>query len=164
MSLQEAFLSELSALVGEECWGVVGGGGTGSVISLKIGARTLKHKPLNNPHLSDLVRKYDSAYSLMLWCPWRIDSNSNVVSGSHMENSNEGPMIRGYKSILGQKITTVTCSAPAFDLRLEFANRHTLLVHCSSIGKAYEECYTFGTPPGHYRVSLDGELDFKARE
>lgn len=44
----------------------------GSVISLKIGARTLRRKPVNNPHLTDLVRRYESAYSLMLWCPWRV--------------------------------------------------------------------------------------------
>jgi hypothetical protein len=163
MYLQDAFLRDLSVLVGEECWGVVGGGGTGSVISLAIGARTLRRKPVNNPHLSDFVRRYDSAYSLMLWCAWRIDSKSDVVSGSHMSNSNDGPMVLGNKSICGQRIKAVNCSGPAFDLRLDFENQHSLVIHCGAIGKDYEECYTFGTPRGHYSVGLDGELTFEAR-
>jgi hypothetical protein len=164
MYLRDALLRDLLALVGEECWGVVGGEGTGSVISLSVGTQILRQKPVGNPHLSDLVRQYDSAYSLLLWCPWRIDSDSRVVSGSHMSNANNGPMVVGSNCICGQKITAVTCSGPAFDLRLDFENQHALVVHCSAIGKDYEECYAFGTPLGHYSVSLDGELTFQSRQ
>lgn len=161
MDLREAFLRDLSAMVGEECWGVVGGDGTGSVIALSIGAQKRREKPVNNPHLSELLRQYESAYSMLLWCPWRIDSDSKVVSGSHMSNANDGPMVTGTRSICGQRITAVNCSYPAFDLRLDFGNRHALVIHCSAFGNEDEECYTFGTPLGHYRVSLDGELSFE---
>jgi hypothetical protein len=161
MSMRDTFLRALSALVGEECWGIVGGEGAGSVISLDIGARTLRAKPINNLHLSDLVRRYQGAYALMLHCPWRIDSESNVVSGSHMSNANDGPMVRGYARLLGQKIKTVTCSGPAFDLQLDFENGHSLRIHCSAIGNDEDECYALGTPYGWFAVGLDGHLSLE---
>jgi hypothetical protein len=162
MDTQDAFLQALNALVGEACWGVVGGEGTGSVISLKIGARIPRSKPVNNPYLSDLVRQNNSAYTLMLYCPWRIDSASNVVSGSHMSNANDGPMVRGCASIREQKIKAVTCAGPAYDLKLDFENGHTLVVHCSAIGMDDDVLYTLGTPHGWFSVGLDGRLTFEA--
>jgi hypothetical protein len=163
MSLRDAFLRDLSALVGEECWGVVCGEGSGSVLGLKIGVRTPRQKPVNNPHLSELVRRYDCAWSMLIWCSWRIDSDSHVVAGSHMSNANNGPMVAGSQSICGQRITAVTCSSPAFDLRVNFENKCSLVVHCSAVGKEYEDCYSFGTPLGHYGIGLDGSLSFEAR-
>jgi hypothetical protein len=164
MCLCDALLRDLSTLIGEECWGAVCGEGTGSVLGLYIGVRTLKRMPTNNPHLSQLVRLYDSAYSFLIWCPWRIDSISKVVAGSHMSNANGGPMVEGSQSICGQRIVAVTCSPTAFDLRLDFENRYSLVIHCGAIGRDYEVCYSFGTPNGHYRIDLDGELSFEALE
>jgi hypothetical protein len=84
----------------------------------------------------------------MIDCPWRIDSNARVVSGSHMPNTNDGPMVRGFDFMRGQRITAVTCSAPAFDLQLDFENQHVLVVHCSAFEMDEDECYTFRTPNG----------------
>jgi hypothetical protein len=163
MNTVNNFQRALSGLVGEECWGVVGGEGTGSIISLKIGARILRAKPHSNPHLSDLVRQNESAYTLLLYCPWRIDSLSNVVSGSHMSNANDGPMVRGYASICGQKIKAVNCCPPAFDLKLDFENEHSLVIHCSAFGMDGDVCYMFGTPQGWFSVGLDGCLAVEAK-
>lgn len=161
MPLNDVFLQDLSGLVGEECWGVVCGEGAGSVLGLSIGARTPKKKPARNPFLSDLVRHYDSAYSMLIRCPWRIDSSSEIVAGSHMSNANDGPMVIGSQSICGQRITAVACSGPAFDLRLDFDNGHALVIHCSMITRYYEHCYSFGGPRGYYIVDLDGVLRFE---
>ena len=163
MSLREAFLRDLAALIGEECWGVVCGAGWGSVLGLHIGVRTLSRKPVNNPYLRELVRLYDGAHSMLLWCPWRIDSDSKVVAGSHMSNANDGPMVKGSQSICGQGITGVTCCTPSSDLRLDFENSHSLVIHCGACGNDYKDCYSFGTLPGHYCIDLDGELSFEAR-
>lgn len=164
MSLPESFSRDLSAIVGEDCWGAVCGEGSGSVLGLKIGARTLRHKPLKNLHLSELVRHYDSAYSMLIWCPWRIDTDRKVIAASYMPNTNDGAMVIGSQSICGQRIMSVACSGPAFDLRLEFENGHALVIHCGAIGRDYEDCYSFGTPLGYYGVDLDGELSFEANE
>ena len=118
MHLVESFLQELSSLTGEECWGVTGGEGTGSLIALDIGKRTVRAKPVRNVHLTELVRCYESEYKLLLYCPWRIESKSEVFSGSHMSNANDGPMVRGLDFIRAKKIAAVTCSLPALDLQI----------------------------------------------
>ena len=159
--LTQILLRDLFAILGEECWGVVGGEGTGSVILLHIGVRTLRAKPVRNPYLSDFVRRYDSAYTLRIMCPWRIDSPTEVVAGSHMPNSNDGPMVKGFESICGKTVTSVSCSAPAFDLILKFDNLYSLVIQCSSIGWDSKKCYSFGTPAGHYVVALDGKIVFE---
>jgi hypothetical protein len=99
----------------------------------------------------------------MLYGPWRIESVSKVVSGSHMLNANDGPMVRGYASICGQKIKAVICAGPAFDLRIDFENQHSLVAHCSSIDEHEGDYYTFGTPTGWFGVEPDGRLTFDAR-
>lgn len=161
MDLYQRLTGELHALVGEECWGAVGGEGTGSVILLSIGARTLRARPVRNPHLSELCRLYDPASSLRVRCPWRIDSPSKVIAGSHMSNANDGPMVRGLQEICGQKIVAVLCPAPAYDLTIHFENRRSLVVHCSAIGVDYDDCYSLGTPSGWYTVGFDGDLRFE---
>lgn len=163
-NIGEMLLHDLSMIVGEECWGVTGGEGTGSVILLNIGARTLMQRPLKNPHLTELVRRYDSAYALRIRSPWRIDSALEVVSGSHLPNSNDGRMVQGLTTICGKIITSVSCSAPGFDLTIEFDNQHSLVIHCSEIGWGYDDCYSFGSPPGYYSVGFDGDVSFQPSE
>lgn len=162
--ISEMLLRELSAIVGEECWGVVGGEGTGSVILLHIGARTLRCRPRQNPHLPNLIQLYDSSHSLRIESPWRIESLSKVVSGSHMPNTNDGKMVKRLQTICGQRITSLICTAPAFDLKMRFENQYLLVTHSSAIGWDNTTCYSFGTPAGHYIVSLDGDVAFEAAE
>ncbi|WP_426112783.1 hypothetical protein [Massilia sp. PWRC2] len=158
MQLVESFLQELSSLAGEECWGVTGGEGTGSVIALDIGKRTVRAKPFRNVHLTELVRCYESAYKLLLYCPWRIESKSEVFSGSHMSNVNDGPMVLGLEFIRGKKIAAVTCSRPALDLQIQFEGEISLVIHCSSIGMDFDECYVFKGKLGWYTVGFDVRL------
>jgi len=58
----------------------------------------------------------------------------------------------------------VTCSTPAFDLHVDFENRHSLVIHCGAIGRDYDDCYRFGTPFSYYVIDLDGELSFEAEK
>ena len=60
MQKTELFIFELNKLVGEECWGVVGGAGTGSVISLAFGKQFPRNIPLKNPYVTEVVRNYES--------------------------------------------------------------------------------------------------------
>jgi hypothetical protein len=161
MHMKEMLLLAIQNIVGEECWAAVGGEGTGSVILLSMGAQILRPRPIRNPHLSELCRLYDSAYSLRIRCPWRIDSPSQVISGSHMSNANDGPMVRGLEEICGEKIVAVICTAPAFDVTIEFENQRSLVIHCTEIGWEYDACYSLGTPGGYYSVGFDGDVSFE---
>lgn len=161
MDLKEILLHAIQDIVAEECWGVVGGEGTGSVILLSIGAQIPRPRPLSNPHLSELCRHHEGAYSLRIMCPWRIDSPSQVIAGSHMSNANDGPMVSGLEEICGEKIVAVICTFPGLDLTIQFENQRSLVIHCTEIGWDYDECYSFGTPKGYYSVGFDGEVSFE---
>ena len=163
MKNEEEFKIELSNLLGKECWGIVGGVGTGSVISLSIGKKIEKTVPSKNPHLSEIVRRYNSEYSIMISCPWRIESKTKILCGSHHRNESDGPYSKSFMQIIGKTISNIRCESPAYDLKLVFGNELSLIIHCSSIGMDEEECYSFGTPLGWFTVQLDGVLDFDKR-
>ncbi len=81
-----------------------------------------------------------------------------------MPNTNDGKMVKGLQKICGQRITTVVCNAPAFDLLIGFDNQYSLVVHCTAIGWDNSDCYSFGAPTGHYAVGLDGDVAFEAAQ
>jgi len=155
------FIESLNNLIGMECWGVTGGEGTGTVISLNIGDKILRKKPSENPHLPELVAKYESSHGFMLHSPWRIESSTEIFSGSHMPNDNNGAMVNGLKKILGTTIKSVMCNKPAYDLRIEFSNEINLIVHCSNIGMDENECYSFKSLQNWYTVNYGGEITFE---
>lgn len=159
MSTVEDFRNEVKNLSGKECWGVVGGPGTGSVISLSIGEKYPSKNPSKNTFLSDLVRSNDSEYSLLVSCPWRIEDSSEILCGSHHTNDNDGPYQSGFERIVGSNIIETYCSAPALDLRLDFSNGVALSVFCAEIGIDDDECYAFGTPNGWFTVFFDGRIE-----
>ena len=161
MKLTEFFLNELQNLVGLECWGITGGEGTGSIITIDVGEKILRGKPLQNSHLSPLVKKYNSSFGFMLHSPWRIYSKEVTISGSHMTNERNGKMITGLDSLLKKTITKVECTKPAFDLTIEFSSNIKLVVYCANIDMPYTECYTFHSPKGWFEVVYDGKLSFE---
>ena len=161
MELEKNFLLNINELIGLECWGVTGGEGTGSVISIDMGKKTLRKKPSTNPYLSKLVAKYNSSHSLMVYCPWRIESKTNILSASFMPNDNNGIMVKGLKEITGTTIKNIICGSPAYDLHIEFSNETNLIVHCSNIGMDEKECYSFKSLQNWYTVNYGGEITYE---
>ncbi|MCX4028565.1 hypothetical protein H0A36_14535 [Endozoicomonas sp. SM1973] len=159
--LEKTFLDELSKLKGKECWGIVGGAGTGSIISLNIGEKYLRNNPLKNTFLSDLVRRYESEYGFMLHCPWRIDHDNYVLCGSYHSNELDGPYQEVFSQVIGNKITNIICEPPAFDLKLCFENLVSINIYCTNTGIDYDECYSFKSPIGWFEVGYNGRLSFE---
>jgi len=157
----EKFKKEIAELGGKECWGVVGGSGTGSVINLKVEDRFLKKAPSKSSYLSDLVRNYDSEYDFMIYCPWRIENDGEVICGSHHTNEDDGPYKRGFDQLIGEKIYNVSSSYPAFDLEISFGNGVILNASCVSIGMDDNICYSFRTPKGWFTIYFDGDIEFE---
>ena len=159
MNTVELFEEEISKLPGKECWGVVGGAGTGTVISLSIGDKYPKKVPSKNSYLSEVVRNNSSEYSLLVECPWRIESSTEVICGSHHTNEIDGPYLSSFRQITGVCIESVECNSPAFDLKLALSNGLILQINCCSIGADDNECYSFGTPKGWFGVCFDGVVN-----
>ncbi len=158
MQIEKTFSRELSKLIGLECWGVTCGEGSGSVLKIDIGDKITRATPLKNPHLSNIVRVNESSICFMLYSPWRLESKSEVLCGSHSPNDNTGVMVRGVNCILGQTIKSIVCKMPAFDLCIVFSNELKLVVHCSNIGIDDDECYSFKAKKGWFTVKYNGEL------
>ena len=156
--LSKLFREELLKLVGEECWGVVGGVGTGSIIRLSIGKKFLRDRPVENSHIGNEERMYSASLGFMISCPWRIENEFEVFCGSHHTNESHGPYKDGFNQIRGQKIIQIICENPSFDLSLKFENAVVLKIHCSSIGVDADECYSFRSSRGWFEIGFDGRI------
>lgn len=127
--LATEFARMLKSFVGRRCWGVVAGEGTGSVFILDFGRKVPRDKPIGNPHLTPERQRYTGEISLMVWSAWRIDSGRSVICGWNDSSRNDGPMVRGLKSLVNTSVKAVTIERPAMDLTISFARR-TLRVFC----------------------------------
>ena len=153
------FEEALNRLVGQLCWGVIAGAGTGSIVDLKIGRKILRKTPVRNPHLSRLQRKYDSEYAIFILCVWRVDSKSKVVCGCWDDNTENGEMLAGLRRLVGSTITSVDVKKPAWDLDLTFSNGLVLKVFCDSINLIDKgDNYSVFLPEGIYTVGARSKL------
>lgn len=75
------FRKSLNSLIGQPCWSVIAGRGTGSVISLHFGNKLPLQQPIKNSYLSEEQRKYEGELILFIQCVWRIDSEVEVIGG-----------------------------------------------------------------------------------
>lgn len=161
----DSFREELLKIQSEVCWGVTAGKGTGSMVSLCFGEKIRRKKPVDNPHLSEDVRNFDAEYCLYLQeCGWRLQTCKQVIASSASPNDNDGPMLAGLRSIVGERVLTAEVEDVSCDLKLEFSNGVNLRVFC--FGRSGEEWdnYTFYTPAFWYSSTSNGHLDSGARE
>jgi len=86
-------VKEIFELYNQTCWAVIAGKGTGSIFNIKIGEKIPRAKPINNPHLSDDARNYDSKYGIMVYSSWELTKNGDFVCDSDDSNENDGPMV-----------------------------------------------------------------------
>ena len=159
------FEEALNRLVGQLCWGVSAGVGTGSVVDLKIGRKILRKIPVRNPHLGQLQRKYDSEYAIFIHCVWRVDSKSKIVCGCWDDNTENGEMLAGLRRLVGSTITSVNVKNPAWDLDLTFSNGLVLRVFCDSVNLVdMDDNYSVFLPEGIFTVGTRGKLLKQQRE
>jgi len=138
INVKDEFTATLNKLLGEECWGIVAGEGTGSVISIAFGSKIARKKPINNPHLTADQRQNKSEFDLMVSCAWRLNSDKEIVCSSTDLNDNDGPMVNGLKTLVGHKIKYIDITYPAYDLKLGFDNTLTLYVFCNETNTSDE--------------------------
>ena len=159
MTLLDHFNKELESMIGKECWAIVGGEGTGSVISVNIGARYPRDRSLHNPYVSELVRHFTAEYNLMIYSPWRIESCNAVLCGGHHSNDIDGPYQTSFEQVINRKLIDVQCVSPLLDLRLFFEGGICLFVFFALIGIDEGECYWLGSNSCCYPIGFDGRLN-----
>ncbi len=158
MTLWDQFNEDLESMIGKECWAITGGEGTGSVISLNIGGRYPRDRPLRNPHVSELVRHFTAEYNLIIYSPWRVESSDAVLCGSHHSNDIDGPYQATFEQVISHKLIDIQCASPSLDLKLLFERDISLSVFCALIGMDDDECYVFDSSSCWYSIGFDGKI------
>lgn len=109
-------------LRGLPCWGVITGQGTGSYVSLMLGMKIQRSRPVANKFLSDDVRRYDAEFSLFIQlAPWELLRGDTLLCNSDSSNLPGDQMLDGLKALIGEKIMEA-------DLNEGFG----LVIRCSS--------------------------------
>jgi hypothetical protein len=133
MSVSEKFSTELDNLRGMSCWGIVAGEGTGSRATLHFGKKLKRTRTLNNPTLPDALKRFEGEFVLFIQnCAWRLDTD-RILCTSKSSNENEGPLVRGLRSLIDQRVVGAQATYPSCDLTLEFSTTAKLRLFCDCV-------------------------------
>jgi hypothetical protein len=145
-------------MIGEECWAIIAGPGTGSIILLDLGAKLPRDHVLRNPKLTEEERMFEAAFSVHVWCSWRVEEAGRVV-GSAAALPDEGWWERsGLARIKGRRLTGFDFGSPIPDFRLDFGNV-SLVMFADTLSEDGEDCaYTLRSPEETFVVFASGEL------
>jgi hypothetical protein len=145
-------------VVGEECWSIIAGSGTGSVILLDLGSKSPRKQELRNDTLTDEQRRFESPYSIHVWCSWRIERNGRVV-GSWVALPEDGWRERsGLSLIEGRRLTGFELGESVPDLCLDFGEVR-LSAFADRLTENEDDCaFTLSTPDGVFLVFSGGDL------
>ena len=162
VELKQAF----EHLIGQECWSVAVGKGTGSMVTLDFGRKVLRKRRLHNSHLSAEQQVYRGEFWLYLEnCAWRVDSESEVICGSTDDNEESGFMVDGMKKMVGQCVKAYELSFPGLDLVLHFSNSLSLHLFCDQVNLTDDiDNYSFSLPTILYTVGPRSNLFVELRE
>lgn len=133
------FEINLKRFIGQECWAVVGGKGTGTVICLDFGLKIPRKNKLKNRHLTEDTRTYRSEFSLFIQCSWRLDAEFEVVCGSKESNEEGGERNEGLKKLIHKHVTAIDLIKPAFDLNVHFDEKLILRIFCDETNPDEDE-------------------------
>lgn len=159
----EFYTEEIEKLNQLECWAIIAGEGTGSHVDLFFGQKIVRKKPLTNPYLSDVAKKFDSEFSLFVEeCAWRVESGTEVLCGSMSENSNDGIMLNGLMALLNQKVSNVVFLTPSLDLKIEFKNGLKFILFCNTFFDD-EDNYSFFSPSNVFTAKGYGHMVIEKR-
>lgn len=156
-----SFKRELAKLQGLECWGVIAGTGSGSMITIELGRRIQRDAPVKNDNISEELRNYCGEYCVFVeGCAWRLEDNETIVCGW----GEEGATIREkMRCLVGCKLTKVELSNWAFDLTLSFNDRYLLRLFCDQTAGTLDN-YSIRFPSGWYSVRPRSKLAREATD
>ncbi len=116
----------------------IAGINTGSVVSFDFGKITKMPFEFqkNKAHFRGEI-------CMMVCCPWRIESDTNIVCGSGDSNEKKGPMIKGLDDLKGKYVQEIMFNT-FLDISIVFEGGYVLKVFCDNISDDdYESCYFF---------------------
>ena len=106
---KEAFRQQFCKdLIGQECWSIVAGEGTGTMVSIDFGRKFPLKRPVNNRHLSYEQQHHSGEYSIFIqFAAWWVFENDEEIGGWEDHNSNDGVMVASLKRLVGKKVLEI---------------------------------------------------------
>lgn len=130
MDLISEFRDVLWQMAGEKCWSFMANVNTGSCVSIDIGQKVLREKPLRNPRISKEERIYRGEFHFYVNCSWRIDWKGEVLCGGEDDKSEQGSMMIGLREMLNRRVVSVELEQPGLDVALEFEGGLVFRIFC----------------------------------
>jgi hypothetical protein len=144
-------------LIGEECWSATVS--EGSILLLSFGPQVPRARPLRNLFLTELERTHESERQVHIWCAWRLDSASEVLSSWRDPKPGQCPTPPDLECLRGARVTGASLSEPAWDLTLHFGVVGSLKVFCDqSVLEPEGDNYSVRTPLGTFTVAPGGDV------
>ena len=119
-----------SGVRGRECWSIIGGAGTGSVIDLEFGEKVKCKRPLRNPKLSLEERLFQGERALIIYCDWRIEGAGGILCTSQSTNESGSLYFDVLLDLKDSTVANIGFTSQLHDLRVEFDNGIALSVFC----------------------------------
>ncbi len=135
LETRERLERALARLVGQRCWSIAAGAGTGSVLHLGLGAAIPRPRPLTNPNLTPQARDNEAEFGLYVECAWRLDGPARVLAGSLDDNRKGGPMLQGLATLQDRQVRGFTLFPPAQDLELDFGEGLYFRAFCDQVSE-----------------------------
>ena len=146
LQLEAAMLT----FVEKECWSVIGGEGSGSLITLAFGGKQRRPKQLTNKNLTELQQSFEGECELYLACAWRLESETDVICTSTSSNRRNGTMMRTVHELVGRRVLAVAVTYPAGDLHLAFDDGISLKAFADQANELDDYC--------NYTVSANSQV------
>jgi hypothetical protein len=157
----EEFFSKVR---GTNCWSIVGGAGSGSIVSLRFGEKVRLERPLKNSRLSLEERIFDGERSLIVYCDWRLETRGTILSTSQSITEHGAIDLNAFDRIKNQLVSEIGFSSDLPDLRLRFGNDIVFSVFCDlPVSESEDSNYVMFNPSTSIAVTSTGHLAVEKR-
>lgn len=157
----EEFFSKVR---GTSCWSIVGGAGSGSIVSLRFGQKVRSERPLKNSRLSLEERIFDGERSLIVYCDWRLETRGTILSTSQSITEHGEIDLSAFDRIKNQLVSEIRFSSDLPDLHLRFGNDVVFSVFCDlPVAESEDSNYVMFNPGTSIAVTAAGRLVVERR-
>ncbi len=120
----------LDGMTGEICWSIKAGKGTGTHVSVDVGAKVRRRMRIPNPSLTAEQREFKGECGFIVYSAWRLDGLEEVVGGCWESNEKDGPMLTTLAQLVGRRIEGYELRGPALDLDLHLEGGLIFRIFC----------------------------------
>lgn len=133
----------------------------GSIVVLGIGGKTLRQNILTNQHLPELYRTYEPDFEIRIQCAWRLSKSDKVLHGWRDLAYVEGVQPKWFDYVTYQKIVSVQCKKPAYDLTITLANDIVLDIFCDITNEEDDDNYTIYLRDNRLTIGVNSMVSIK---